>query len=139
MEKVIITPVNIAERKKLAIKAGDNVRVWQKIKEKDKFRLQAFEGLVIAAKHGSTAGSTFTVRKVIDGVGVEKIFPLYSPMIDSIEFVRRSKVRRAKMYYVRAKAVKEIRKQMRKTMQAPEVIAEVTEAPVAEVAAEEKK
>ncbi|HEY4511454.1 MAG TPA: 50S ribosomal protein L19 [Candidatus Paceibacterota bacterium] len=115
-KNITISPVNIEDRKKLDLRAGDTVRVWQKIKEKEKFRLQAFEGLVLAHKHGKEAGATFTVRKVMDGVGVEKIFPLYSPMIDKIELVRRSKVRRAKLYYVREKAAKEIKRSMRKLM-----------------------
>jgi len=109
-----ISPVNMEERKNLGIKAGDTIRVWQKIQEKGKIRLQAFEGLVLAHKHGSEAGATFTVRKVLDGVGVEKIFPLYSPVIDKIEITKRTKARRAKLYYIREKAMKEIKKQMRK-------------------------
>lgn len=100
-------------RKALGLRSGDTVRVWQKITEGDKTRLQAFEGLVLSRKHGDEAGGTFTVRKVIDGVGVERIFPLYSPTIDEIEVLRRSKVRRAKLYFVREKAAKEIRRQMR--------------------------
>lgn len=113
----IVTPINAEARKKLDIHTGDLVRVWQKIEEdKGKFRLQAFEGLVLAHKHGSESGATFTVRKVIDGIGVERIFPLYSPMIDEIELVRRSKVRRAKLYFVRDQAAKEIRRKMRKVM-----------------------
>lgn len=119
-KNITISPVNIEERKKLDLRAGDTIRVWQKIKEKGKFRLQAFEGLVLARKHGSEAGATFTVRKVMDGVGVEKIFPLYSPMIDKVELVRRSKVRRAKLYYVREKAAKEIRRNMRKLLKIEE-------------------
>ena len=108
-----ISPVNMENRKKLGIKAGDTVRVWQKIQEKGKTRLQAFEGLVLARKHGSEAGATFTVRRVASGVGVEKIFPLYSPVIDKIEIIKRSKVRRAKLYHIREKAAKEIKRQMR--------------------------
>ncbi len=103
----------MAARKSLELRSGDTVRVWQKIKEGEKTRLQAFEGLILARKHGNEAGATFTVRKTIDGVGVERIFPLYSPVIDEIEIVRRSKVRRAKLYFVRTKAAKEIRRQMR--------------------------
>ncbi len=136
----IHSPVKIEERKKLDIRSGDTIRVWQKIQEKDKTRLQAFEGLVIAVKHGKEAGSTFTVRRVASGVGVEKIFPLYSPMIDSIETVKRSKVRRSKLYHVRDKAAKEIRRQMRNVREMPEVeeTEEVIEAPVAEVVEETK-
>ena len=109
----VISPVNIEDRKALDFRAGDTVRVWQKIAEKGKFRLQAFEGLVLARKHGKEAGSTFTVRRVASGVGVEKIFPLFSPMIDKIEVLKRSKVRRAKLYHIREKAAKEISRQMR--------------------------
>jgi len=119
MATKVISPVNIAHREKIDIRPGDTVRVWQKIEEdKGKFRLQAFEGIVLARKHGSEAGATFTVRKVVDGVGVERIFPLYSPMIDEVEMVRRSKVRRAKLYFIRRKAAKEIRHQMRRIMDA---------------------
>lgn len=114
--KNIISTVTVEERKKLDIRPGDTVKVWQKIQEKGKTRLQAFEGLVLARKHGTEAGATFTVRKVIDGVGVEKIFPLYTPMIDKVDLLRRSKVRRAKLYFVREKAAKEIRKQMRRML-----------------------
>lgn len=109
----VISPINMDARKDLGIKPGDTVRVWQKIQEKGKTRLQAFEGLVLAHKHGREAGATFTVRRVSGGVGVEKIFPLYSPSIDKIEIVRRAKVRRAKLYYIREKVAKEIRRQMR--------------------------
>jgi large subunit ribosomal protein L19 len=110
---VKISPVNITDRKGWDIHSGDTIRVWQKVKEGNKTRLQAFEGLVIARKHGTEAGATFTVRKTASGVGVEKIFPLYSPMIDKVELVRRSKVRRAKLYYIRDKATREIRKKMK--------------------------
>lgn len=109
----IISPVNIKERQDLKLRAGDTVRVWQKIVEKGKTRLQAFEGLILANKHGNEAGATFTVRRTSSGVGIEKIFPLYSPVIDKIEVVKRSKVRRSKLYYIREKAAKEIRRQMR--------------------------
>jgi large subunit ribosomal protein L19 len=112
--KEVISPVNIKVRKELGIQAGDTVRVTQKIKEKEKVRLQVFEGLVLCVKHGTEAGATFTVRKVASGVGVEKTYPLYSPMIDKIEIVKRTKVRRAKLYYIRDKATKEIRRAMRK-------------------------
>lgn len=125
LRMAIITSVNTEERTKLDFQSGDTVRVWQKIKEKDKFRLQAFEGLVLARKHGQQAGGTFTVRKVMDGVGVEKIFPLFSPMIDKIEIVRRAKTRRSKLYFVREKAAKEIRRAMRKTLTAKETVEEV--------------
>ncbi len=120
METKVQSPVKVADRKSLDLRSGDTIRVWQKILEKGKTRLQAFEGLVIAVKHGKEAGATFTVRRVASGVGVEKIFPLYSPMIDSIETLKRSKVRRAKLYHIRDKAAKEIRRQMRNTRDIPE-------------------
>ncbi len=86
---------------KTDIRAGDTVRVYQKIKEGDKERLQAFEGLVLARKHGSEAGATITVRKEISGIGVERIFPISSPIIDKIEVLKKGKPRRAKLYYLR--------------------------------------
>jgi len=116
MPNKLINALNTADRATLDLRAGDTIRVWQKIREKDKTRLQAFEGLVLARKHGSEAGATFTVRKVVDGVGVERIYPLHSPIIDKIDMIRRSKVRRAKLYYIRDKAAKEIRHNMRKML-----------------------
>jgi large subunit ribosomal protein L19 len=126
----VISPVNIEERQGLDLRAGDTIRVWQKIQEKGKTRLQAFEGLVLARKHGKEAGATFTVRRVASGVGVEKIFPLYSPVIDRIEVLKRSKVRRAKLYHIRDKAAKEISRQMRNLRAQKEVEAPVEEAAV---------
>ena len=79
---------------------GDTVRVSVRIKEGDKERIQAFEGTVIAKKHGGIA-ETFTVRRISYGVGCEKVFPVHSPTIVSVETVRRGKVRRAKLYYLR--------------------------------------
>jgi large subunit ribosomal protein L19 len=102
------------DRKELGIRAGDTVRVHQKIQDKGKTRIQIFEGVVLARKHGAEAGATFTVRKVASGVGVEKIYPLYSPNIDKIEIVKRAKVRRAKLYYIREKVAREIKRQMRR-------------------------
>lgn len=107
------TPVNTEARKKLGLRTGDTVRVMQKIEEKGKTRLQPFEGLVIGIKHGTEPGATFTVRRVTGGFGVEKIFPLYSPIIDSIEITKRSKVKRSKLYYIRETALKQIKKRMK--------------------------
>ncbi len=107
------TPVVQEDRKKLDFKAGDTVRVWNKILEKGKTRLQAFEGLVLSRKHGTESGATFTIRKVASGVGVERIFPLYSPNVDKIEIMRKSKTRRSKLYYIRTKAVKEVKKRLK--------------------------
>ncbi|KKP32619.1 MAG: 50S ribosomal protein L19 [Candidatus Staskawiczbacteria bacterium RIFOXYB1_FULL_32_11] len=83
------------------IKPGDTIRVHQKIKEGDKDRIQIFEGLVIAKKHGKGINSNITVRKVVDGIGVERIFPTSSPAIEKIEVVRSAKVRKSKLYYLR--------------------------------------
>ncbi len=98
------------------MQVGDTVRVHQKIQEKGKTRLQVFEGMVLSRNHGTEKGATFTVRKNSMGYGVERIFPLFSPIIDKIEVVRRAKVRRAKLYYIRAKAAKEISKRMKMEM-----------------------
>lgn len=111
---VNISPVNMEERKALGLRPGDTVRVHQKIQDKGKTRIQIFEGLVLARKHGDEPGATFTVRKVASGVGVEKIYPLYSPLIDQLEIVRRAKVRRSKLYYIREKVNREIKRQMRR-------------------------
>ncbi len=119
------SPVNIEERKSQDIRPGDVVKVHQKIQEKGKTRIQIFEGMVLARKHGAAAGATITVRRVANGYGVEKIYPLYSPIIDKIEVVRRAKVRRAKLYYVREKAQKELSKRMKAEMmrlEAPEAV-----------------
>lgn len=83
------------------IKPGDTIKVHQKIKEGDKDRIQIFEGIVIARKHGKGINATITVRKVVEGVGVERIFPIHSPAIDKIEVIKRVKARRAKLYYLR--------------------------------------
>ncbi len=105
-----------ATRKDFDMRVGDTVKVHQKIQEKGKTRIQIFEGLVLARKHGNEAGATFTVRKVSGGYGVERIFPLFSPNIDKIEVVKRAKVRRSKLYYIRDKAAKEISKRMKMEM-----------------------
>ncbi|MHB1096738.1 MAG: 50S ribosomal protein L19 [Gemmatimonadaceae bacterium] len=81
-------------------RAGDTVRVNVRVKEGDKERLQAFEGVVIARK-GEGVSKTFTVRKISNGIGVERIFPLHSPMLESVSVVRRGRVRRAKLFYLR--------------------------------------
>lgn len=131
---ITISPVDMKARAALDLRAGDTARVTlkitEKVKEKDKVkektRSQAFEGLVLARKHGVEAGATFTVRKSIDGIGVERIFPLYSPVIEKIEVLKRAKVRRAKLYHIRDKATKEIKRAMRNTrmMRSPEEVAE---------------
>lgn len=99
------------------LKPGMIVKVHQTIKEKnskgeDKERIQIFEGMILAVKHGSEPGATITVRKVSNGVGVEKIFPIKSPMVAMIELVREMKVKQARPYYLRThkKKLKEVRK-----------------------------
>jgi len=122
---VKLSPVDMEARKKLNFNAGDTVNVWSKIlDEKGKSRLQAFEGIVLARKHGTEIGATFTVRKVASGVGVERIFPLYSPMVDKIEITKKSRARRSKLYYIRTKAVKDVRRKMRSVTPGAEAAAE---------------
>ena len=91
-----------------AFSPGDTVNVHVRVIEGDKERIQQFQGVVMG-RHGSGMSATFTVRKVSDGVGVERIFPLHSPRIAKIERVKEGSVRRAKMYYVRNLAAKQIR------------------------------
>ena len=79
---------------------GDTVKVHVKIKEGEKYRIQIFEGTVIAKKHGGI-NETFTVRRVAHGCGIERVFPIHSPVVDKVEVVRNGKVRRAKLYYLR--------------------------------------
>ena len=155
MQKVI-TPVNIEGRAKLGIRPGDTVRVTQNIVELKKgrgtdkkektiknARKQVFEGLILAVKHGTEAGASFTVRATLSGVGVEKTFPLYSPVIDSIEIVKRSSVRRAKLYFIREKATKQVRRQLRNARMLnmksdEEIVVAETEAPNEEAPAVEE-
>jgi large subunit ribosomal protein L19 len=145
IKKIKFSPVDIEARKKLDFSAGDTVRVWSKIWEEKsakkgdkkgetgKFRTQAFEGMVLARKHGAEAGGTFTVRRVASGVGVERIFPIYSPMIDKIEVTKKARARRSKLYYIRTKAVKDVRRKMRSvTYQADDADEEVVQSEVEE-------
>jgi large subunit ribosomal protein L19 len=88
------------------VKPGMQVKVYQKIKDvtskgEEKERIQAFEGLVISRKHGNEIGATFTVRKVTEGVGVEKTYPIFSPLVDKVEVIDQKQVNRAKLYFVR--------------------------------------
>lgn len=107
-------PESVRNRKDFDVKAGDTVKVNLKIQEKGKTRIQTFEGLVLARKHGRENGGTITVRKVSNGVGVERIFPIYSPAIDSIEITRRAKVRRSKLYFLRDAVAKTMRYKLRR-------------------------
>ncbi len=107
------------QRREANFRTGDNVRVHVKITEGDKERIQVFEGVVIAVKRGKNR-STFTVRKISYGVGVERIFPLHSPNIDKIEVTSSGKVRRAKLFYLRDLAGKAARLKERETTQGEE-------------------
>jgi large subunit ribosomal protein L19 len=91
------------------VRPGDTVKIYQKIKEKDKERTQIFQGIVLARKHGKGISSTVTVRKVISGIGVERIFPLHLSTIEKIEILKRGKARRAKLYYLRTAKGKKAR------------------------------
>lgn len=139
MNKLDIFNKNQMKSDRPELKSGDTVRVHQIIKEKDKERIQIFEGVIIAIKHGKGATATFTVRKMSEGIGVEKTFPLHSPIIKKIEVLKHAKTRRAKLYYIREKAAKEIRKKMKhfKVEAAPVESAAAEEAPKKETA--EKK
>lgn len=133
------TTIDVESRKKLDFNSGDTIRVWSKIQDKGKYRLQAFEGLVLARKHGTSPSATFTVRKVSNSIGVERIFPLFSPMIDKIEITKRAKTRRSKLYYIRDKATKEIRRKMKAIIQGKVVEGEEDMGTEAELVVEEAK
>jgi len=117
------------------IRPGDTVQVSQKVKEKDKERIQKFEGLVIAKKHGKGISGTITVRKVISGIGVEKVFPLHTPTIEKIEVLKHGKVRRGKLYYLRTAKGKKARLKRTDFIQA---IAPEEPTPTIEIAPETK-
>lgn len=107
---------NLKQRKPLdtpELKAGDMIKIFRKIKEGSKERLQAFQGTVIAIKGGQSSSKTITVRKVSFGIGVELVLPLSSPQIERIEFVKRTRARRAKLYFVRDKSVKVLSKKLK--------------------------
>jgi large subunit ribosomal protein L19 len=121
-----------------ALAPGDTVRVRQKVVEGEKSRIQVFQGVIIKL-HNAGAGTNFTVRRVTSGVGVERTFPVYSPMIDGVEVVRHGKVRRAKLYYLRglssrASRIKEKRIEKLGAEAATLAAPAETEAPVAEAA-----
>jgi len=151
----------LAIKKLPEIRSGYTVKVYQKIKEGEKSRIQIYEGLVIAVNSGFGADKTITVRKVVEGIGVEKIFPLFSTNIDKIEVMKKAHVRRAKLYYMRERSGKSARlkevqvtaEERRKSMEedvvapakdekAPEEVVEETtvveETPVVEEAAVEE-
>lgn len=131
----------------MALKPGMIVKVHQKIKDvnakgEEKERIQLFEGTILAIKHGTEPGATVTVRKISNGVGVEKIFPLHSPVVDKIELVRQMKVKQARPYFLRdyKKKLKEVRKEKgaKKTEKVENPVVKKEE-PVVEAAAEDTK
>ncbi len=108
------SPIDVEERKQFSARSGDTVRVSVKIKEGNKTRLQDFEGIIIARKHGTEPGATFTVRKMASGVGVERIFPLFSPSIEKIVIKKKgTKARKSKLYYIREKAQRDVRRKLK--------------------------
>ena len=106
------------------MQAGDVVKIFRKIKEGSKERLQAFQGTIIALRGGQSSSQTITVRKVSFGIGVELVLPLYSPQIDHIEFVKRTRARRAKLYFVRDKSVKVLSKKLKEVSMKKVVVPE---------------
>src|SRR3989344_6087286 len=101
---------NAGQDKFESMRPGWTVKVFQNIKEGDKTRVQAFEGIIISRKHNKESGATVTVRKASGGIGVEKTFPIYLPTIDKVQVVKKAKVRKAKLYYLKTKSAREIRK-----------------------------
>lgn len=107
-----LTEFNLSQRnskKYPEFKTGDIVKVHRVIKEGEKERVQIFEGMIIAKKGGQSSSPTITVRKVSSGVGVELVLPIFSPSISNIEVVKKAKIRRSKLYYIRDKSVKSLR------------------------------
>jgi large subunit ribosomal protein L19 len=135
----LLEKFNKEQLKKLPeLRPGDTIKVHQKIKEGDKERTQIFEGVLIAKKHGDDVSSMITVRKVIEGVGVERVFPVHSPMIENIEVVRHAKVRRSKLYYLRTAQGRKAKLKRKDFAEA--IVEEVkAEAPVTETPAEAPK
>ncbi|AER67146.1 LSU ribosomal protein L19P [Thermovirga lienii DSM 17291] len=113
-QKIALVESKYARKDIPDFRPGDTVKVHVKVKEGNRERIQIFEGVVIARKHGGVR-ETFTVRKVSGGIGVERIFPLYTPSIEKIEVVRYGKVRRAKLYYLRKLSGKAARIKERRT------------------------
>ena len=95
------------------MRPGDTVRIHEKVVDKAKKKSQVFEGILIAKKHGKGINATFTLRAILDGVGVEKVYPLHSPLIEKMEVVKKGRARRAKLYYIRDESEKKIRRKLR--------------------------
>ncbi|MDP2647846.1 MAG: 50S ribosomal protein L19 [Candidatus Yanofskybacteria bacterium] len=120
------------DRKFGDLRVGWTIKIHQKLKEGEKAKNQTFEGIIIARKHGNEPGATITVRKMSGGIGVEKIIPLQLPSIERIEVLRKSRVRRAKLYYLRDKTSKEIRKKTKQEVIRASQNIQAEAAPVAE-------
>ena len=103
MDKILDAVKEDLNKNLVTFKPGDTISVGVKVFEGDKSRVQIFQGVVIAISSGSGTSKTFTVRKISNGVGVERIFPLHSPNLDSIKILKKGKVRRAKLYYLRGR------------------------------------
>ena len=129
----LLEKFNKDQEKKLPdLRPGDTIKVHQKIKEGDKERIQIFEGVIIAKKHGKGISGTITVRKIVDGVGVERVYPIHSPSVEKFEVVRHGKVRRAKLYYLRTAKGKKAR------LKKVDFAAAIADEPVAEPKVSEK-
>jgi large subunit ribosomal protein L19 len=114
MDKPQLFNKNNAQNNKFAgIMPGWTVKVHQQIKEGNKTRVQSFEGTVLAKKHGDNINGTVTVRKVFNGIGVEKIYPIFLPSIEKVEVIKKATVRRAKLYYLKDKSAREIRRKVK--------------------------
>jgi large subunit ribosomal protein L19 len=104
---------NISKKELPNMKPGDTVRVHEKILDEKKKKSQVFEGILISQKHGNGINATFTLRAIVEGVGVEKTYPLHSPLIEKIEIIKKGKGRRAKLYFLRTKSQKVIGKKLK--------------------------
>jgi large subunit ribosomal protein L19 len=114
MDKLSIFNSNNSQNNKFAgIMPGWTVKVHQQIKEGSKTRVQSFEGTVLAKKHGNNINGTVTIRKVFNGIGVEKIYPIFLPTIEKVEVIKKAKVRRSKLYYLKDKSAREIRRKIK--------------------------
>lgn len=118
---------NASPNKFEGIRVGWTIKVWQKLKEGEKVKSQIFDGIVVARKHGDSPSGTITIRKVFGGIGVEKVYPVCLPSVEKVAVVKKSHVNRAKLYYLRRKSAKEIRKKTRQ-----EFVAKPVEAPIEE-------
>jgi len=128
----LLEKFNKEQEKKLPdLRPGATIKVHQKIKEGDKERIQIFEGIIIAKKHGKGISATITVRKIVDGVGVERVFPIHSPAVEKFEIVSQGKTRRSKLYYLRTAKGKKAR------LKKKEFAVAIAEKPAEEQAVEE--